>query len=214
MATTLFRMDSIPFCIAWHMVHEMGHGLTAILLRGTFEQLQIFQNGSGVAYTSLENSYLPVNIARACTAAGGLLGPAITGALLISSAKNHKSSMIILRLLIGLMTLSVFLWIRSFWGIAVMGGYIIALTGITFLNSRKLEVITILFLGIQSVLTTFFQIDYLFTKQFEKDGIVQISDTQAIAQNTFGFYWMWAILIIVASVYLLWKSFRFYWSKK
>lgn len=192
----------------------MGHGLTALIVGGTFEYLEIYENGGGVAFSDLGGSYLPLSLASACTAAGGLLGPVITGAILIASAKYHKSSMIILRLLIGLIIISLLLWIRSFWGIVVMSGYTVLLIGITLFKSRKLEVITILFLGLQSVLSTYLQLDYLFTKQFERNGVIQISDTQAIANNTFGFYWMWAIIIAISSGYLLWKSLKYYFNAK
>jgi hypothetical protein len=203
-----------PFVLLGTWFHEMGHGLTALLVGGTFEYLEIYENGGGVAYANLSGSYLPISIARAFMAAGGLFGPVITGATLIISAKHHKSSMMVLRLLIALIIVSLVFWVRSFWGIAVMSGYAALLIGITFFKSRKLEVITILFLGVQSVLSTYLQLDYLFTKQFERNGTVQISDTQAIANSTFGPYWMWAIVIALLSGYLLWKSIRFYFNTK
>ncbi len=203
-----------PFVLLGTWFHEMGHGLTSLLVGGTFEYLEIYENGGGVAYSDIGSTYLPLGLAKACTAAGGLFGPIITGAVLIASAKYHKSSMIMLRLLIALIIVSLILWVRSFWGIAVMSGYAALLIGITFFKSRKLEVITILFLGVQSVLSTYLQLDYLFTKQFERNGAVQISDTQAIANNTFGTYWMWAIVIALLSGYLLWKSIRYYFKSK
>ncbi len=191
----------------------MGHGLTALLVGGSFEHLEIYEDGGGVAYYYLGGSYLPVFMGNALVAIGGLLGPAIVGALLIASAKSHRSSMIALRILIGLMILSLLLWIRSFWGIAVLSSFAVFLFVITLFKSRKLEVVIILFLGFQSVLSTYLQLDYLFTKQFERDGAIQISDTQVIAENTIGTYWIWAILVILMSVYLLWKSFRYYLKK-
>jgi len=192
----------------------MGHGLTALLVGGNFEYLEIYENGGGVAYSNITGTYLPYDIARALTATGGLLGPAIVGALLIASGKFHKSSMIVLRLLIGLMTLSLLIWIRSFWGIVTLSSFVVFLIIITLFKNRKLEVVTILFLGLQSTLSTYLQLDYLFTKQFERNGSIQFSDTQIIAQNTIGTYWMWAIFIICVSIYILWKSFRFYFEKK
>lgn len=202
-----------PFVLLGTWFHEMGHGLTALLVGGTFEYLEIYENGGGVAYTNVGGSYLSVGIANAFIAAGGLFGPVITGGVLIVSAKYHRSSMIILRVLIALILLSLLLWIRSFWGIVVMSGYAILLIGISLFKNRKLEVVTILFLGLQSVLSTYLQLDYLFTKQFERNGMIMISDTQAIAKNTFGFYWMWAIIIAVLSGYLLWKSIKFYFKQ-
>lgn len=202
-----------PFVLLGTWFHEMGHGLTALLVGGSFEYLEIYENGGGVAYYTVGNSYLPTSIANAFVAAGGLFGPVMTGGILIISAKYHKSSMIVLRLLIALMIVSLLLWVRSFWGVAVLSGYIAVLIGITFVKSRRIEIITILFLGVQSVLSTYLQLDYLFTKQFERNGAVQISDTQAIAKNTFGTYWMWAIIIALLSAYLLWKSLKYYFKR-
>ena len=191
----------------------MGHGLTAILVGGSFKHLEIYENGGGVAFYHLAESYMPSFIGNALVAAGGLLGPAIVGALLIVSAKFHRSTMIAIRILIGVIILSLFLWIRSFMGIAVLSSFAVFLFVITLFKSRRLEVIVILFLGLQSVLSTYLQLDYLFTKQFERDGQIQISDTQAIAENTIGTYWIWAVFIILISVYLLWKSFTYYFKK-
>ncbi|KAA1247312.1 M50 family metallopeptidase [Aquimarina sp. RZ0] len=208
-----FGWFQYPFRLLGTWFHEMGHGLTAVCIGGDFKHLEIYENGGGVAYYSLEGSYLPAFIGNALVAAGGLLGPAITGSILIASARSHKSSMITLRVLVGLMILSLIIWIRSFWGIAVMSTFIVLLFVITLFKNRKLEVITILFLGLQSVLSTYLQLDYLFTKQFERDGTIQISDTQAIAENLIGTYWMWAICIVLISMYLLWKSFQYYIKK-
>ncbi|WP_103069221.1 M50 family metallopeptidase [Aquimarina sediminis] len=208
-----FGWIQFPFILLGTWFHEMGHGLTAILVGGSFKYLEIYENGGGVAYYTITNGYMPLSIANALVAAGGLLGPAITGAMLIISGKSHKSARIALRVLIGVIILSLILWIRSFWGIAVLISFVIFLIAITLFKNQKLEVVTILFLGLQSVLSTYLQLDYLFTKEFERDGAIQISDTQAIAENTIGTYWIWAILIVLISVYLLWKSFQFYFKK-
>jgi hypothetical protein len=203
-----------PFILLGTWFHEMGHGVTSLILGGTFEFLEIYKNGGGVAYANLANSYLPSSLAKAIMAAGGLLGPAIIGSIFIAAAKYHKSSMILLRLLVGVIILSLLLWIRSFWGLIVMSAYVFVLLGIMYLKNRKLEVITILFLGLQCILSTYLQIDYLFTKQFERNGAVQKSDTQVIAENTFGVYWLWAIVIMLSRSYIIWKSIKFYFSRK
>ncbi|MFC5047871.1 M50 family metallopeptidase [Aquimarina hainanensis] len=208
-----FGWIQYPFLLLGTWFHEMGHGLTAVLIGGDFQYLEIFESGGGVAYFSLEDSYLPYKTGLALTAAGGLLGPAISGAVLIASAKKQRSAAIMLRILIGMMILSVFIWIRSFWGLVVMTAFIVFLLVIVWLKNRKLEVITTLFLGIQCVLSTYLQLDYLFTKEFERDRDLQISDTEMIAQNTFGTYWFWAILIIIITVFLFYKSYRYYIKK-
>ncbi len=190
----------------------MGHGLTAIFTGGSFSYLEIYENGGGVAYSTVTNKFLPIKIARAIVSAGGLFGPAIAGAILIAGAKKPKSAAILLRLLTGVIILSLLIWIRSSWGVVVLSFFAITFLIITFLKNKKIETAALLFLGLQAVFSTYLQLNYLFTKQFERGGNIQNSDTQTIAENTFGTYWMWGVVIIVLSMFMLWKSIRFYFK--
>ena len=191
----------------------MGHGLTAILAGGSFNYLEIYENGGGVAYSTVTNKFLPIHIARAIVAAGGLLGPAIAGAVLIAGAKKPKSAAILLRLLTGAIIVSLIIWIRSFWGVVILSFFAVVFLIITFLKNKKIETATLLFLGVQAVFSTYLQLNYLFTKQFERGGISQNSDTQTIAENTFGTYWIWGAVIVALSILMLWKSIRFYFKE-
>jgi len=193
----------------------MGHGLTALILGGDFKYLEIFENGGGVAYTAYqrENLFLPYHITRALVSAGGLLGPCFVGCIFIISAIKSKWSLWMLRLLIMIMVISLIVWVRSTIGIGILA--LIALILITILYSKREKLITwsILFLGIQSTLSTYLQLNYLFTGTFIRDGKERTSDTQQIANNLFGTYWLWAFVIILISVFLLWKSYRYYLRK-
>ena len=208
-----FAIAQYPFRLLGTWFHEMGHGLTAICVGGSFKYLEIYANGGGIAYYTLTSQFLPISIGNAIVAIGGLLGPAIAGAVLIAGAKYTKSASILLRFLIGMIILSLVIWIRSYWGIIVLGAFAVLFIVITLLKNKKIEVGTLLFLGMQSVLSSYLQLNYLFTKEFVRGGQVQISDTQAIAKNTFGTYWMWAIIVIAISFYLVLKSIRFYFKK-
>lgn len=205
-----FSKIQYPFRLLGTWFHEMGHGLTALLVGGDFKYLEIYENGGGVAYSTLNNKYLPLHICGALTAAGGLLGPAISGALLIMAARTTKYASILLRVLTGVMLLSLILWVRSYWGIVVLGIFIASFLVIMFIKNKRVERTTVLFLGLQCALSTCLQLDYLFTKNFERDGQVMNSDTQNIAANTFGTYWMWGAFILVISILMLWKSIRYY----
>jgi len=81
---------------------------------------------------------------------------------------------------------------------------------ISFFKNKKLTQLTLLFLGIQSTLSTYLQLDYLFTGEFIMEGNVMKSDTQNIAESLFGSYWMWGLIIILISVLILWRSYRYY----
>ncbi len=202
-----------PFRLLGTWFHEMGHGLTALLTGGKFHYLEIYQNGGGVAYSTVTDRFLPLHICSALTAAGGLFGPAISGSILIIAARSQKHAAILFRVLTGVIILSLMIWIRSYWGIMVLSGFVILFIIIMFLKNKKIETITVLFLGLQCVLSTYLQFNYLFTKQFERHGRVMTSDTQNIAVNTFGTYWMWGALIFIFSGIMLYKSVKFYLRK-
>ncbi|MEW7289716.1 M50 family metallopeptidase [Aquimarina sp. 2304DJ70-9] len=208
-----FGIIQYPLLLLGTWFHEMGHGLTALLLGGKFYYLEIYDNGGGVAYSNVSFSYLDYHIARAITSAGGLLGPAISGAILIASARNRITSKITLWLLLVIIVLSLCIWIHELLALVILSVFAAILFFIAILRVRRLEAFTLLFLGTQCVLSTYLQIGYLFTKQFERDGRIQYSDTQMIAAHLPGTYWMWAILILIITIILLYKSYKYYLKK-
>lgn len=204
-----------PFILLGTWFHEMGHGLTALCLGGNFLYLEIFKNGGGVAFTSYnpQNLFLPYNITRALVAAGGLLGPCFVGSLLIISAVKNKWALWALRVLVLMIIASLIIWVRSIIGIAVLGCISLLLIGVLYSKKEHLIIWTVLFLGLQSTLSTYLQLNYLFTGTFIRDGAEQTSDTQQIANNLFGTYWFWAFIVIFISAIILWKSYRYYLRK-
>ena len=200
-----------PFILLGTWFHEMSHGLTSMFLGGTFHHLEIYETGSGVAYTSEPtNGFISYRINRALVAAGGLMGPCVFGAgLIIASAKPNRSVWF-LRGLIFLMVVSILIWIRSLVGTVILSLIAIVLIIISSRKSKKLAQWTLLFLGIQCTFSTYLQLNYLFTGTFVRDGKMSASDTQVIADNLFGTYWFWAIIIICISGYVLFKSYSYY----
>ena len=83
-----------PFTILGTWFHEMGHGLTAIILGGSFNYLELFPDGSGLAVHT--GNLLFGSIGRAVVAAGGPVFPIIIGSVLIIASVKFKSSNIIL----------------------------------------------------------------------------------------------------------------------
>ncbi len=66
------------------LVHELGHGLAAIISGGTFIRFVIFADGSGLAYTAGGWRILVIP--------AGYLGAALFGAGLIMLGRNHRWS--------------------------------------------------------------------------------------------------------------------------
>src|SRR3954466_10910398 len=69
-----------PLTLFTTWVHEMGHGVTALVLGGRFTELRIFSNASGWAAASASAGWRD-----AMVAAGGLLAPPFVGAVMIAA---------------------------------------------------------------------------------------------------------------------------------
>jgi hypothetical protein len=71
-----------PFRLMVTFVHEMGHGLAAVLTGGQFLSFHVFGDGSGVAFTDggIREAIIPA----------GYLGTALFGALLLYAANRMR----------------------------------------------------------------------------------------------------------------------------
>jgi len=82
------RVIARPLLLFSTLVHELGHGIAAILVGGRFEALLIWNDGSGVAtWTALVG-----RVGHAIIAAGGLVGPAIGAALCLGAGRRSSLS--------------------------------------------------------------------------------------------------------------------------
>ncbi len=95
----LLGLINYPFRLLLTIVHELGHGLAALITGGEFIRFVIFPNGAGLAYTAGGWRFMVIP--------AGYLGVAIFGAVLILLGRNHR-------------------WSRG--AIAVIGGAMIILT--------------------------------------------------------------------------------------
>jgi hypothetical protein len=198
-----------PFTILGTWFHEMGHGLTALLVGGTFHKLELYPNGSGVAYSSLAEGS---RLARAATAAGGLIAPAFVGALLIILGKKPKWAKAGLLALGGFILLSVLIWVRSLFGFFIMALLGAAIITIAVKGKDGLRFFMVQFLGIQAWASMYLSVDYMFSDKAHVGGAIHLSDTAAIAEQLFLPYWVWGGLISIFALLLLlaslWVAFR------
>ena len=194
-----------PFEMLTTYVHELGHGLGAIAMGGNFIELKLFVTGGGVAISS----GVPDGVGRAVTAASGLLAPSIVGGLFILAGRSKLAASTILIGFSGLMLLSCALWIRSVFGLTLVGGL-----GLVFLifgmrSSQGVHQFLIQFFAVHMLVDTLTgTMSYLFTESFERDGQLRHSDTANIAANLGGTYWAWGIVIALISISIFYFSFR------
>lgn len=187
-----------PFTILATWFHEMGHGLTAMLLGGHFDRLLIFANGSGLAYHSSVG-----RLGDALVSAGGLLGPPIAGTFFILSGSHAQRSRLVLGGLGAALLLSTLIWVRSGFGWLMLPLLGVSLLITSLKGPAWLQPMVVQFLGVQACISTYHQLDYLFMGSAVIGGQMMASDTGQIANALLLPYWIWGGLIAAISFVLL-----------
>ncbi len=195
-----------PFALLGTWAHETGHGLAAILVGGKFKSLELYSNLGGVAYSTGT-----ANRKTAFVAAGGLLGPAIVGAIVILfSAREELAPWVVLAIAICVAFTTV-RWVRNRFGFAAMIAISVGLVGSTIYAPANVNIFLGQLIGIQFSVACWNTLDYMFTKHFYNNGRLTNSDTQDISESIGFPYWFWASLISLASAGLLGLSFYIAW---
>lgn len=196
-----------PFTLLATWVHEMGHGLTAILVGGHFEKLEIFADASGLAHTSAAPG-----VRGALVSAGGLLAPPLVGALLLALARGPRRAALLLGLLAATLAASLALWVRSPVGWLALAPLALVLAALTRYTEGGGRMMLARFLGMLLALDTVTRIDYLFTSHATIGGSDRASDVAEIAKALGGPFLLWGGLLAALSILLLgvglWAAWR------
>jgi hypothetical protein len=192
-----------PFTILATWFHEMGHGLMALMLGGNFQKLQIFSNGSGVASYAISSALGP--IAPGLVAAAGPMGPPIAGAALILASRSFKTASLSLKILGGFLLFSTLVWVRSWFGLIAIPLLGLIILGVALKTPRWVQGFVIQFLGVQACVSTYHQLNYLFSYTA---GPLGLSDTAQMQRYLLLPYWFWGGLMALASLAILVQSLR------
>lgn len=197
-----------PFALLGTWAHEMGHGLVAILAGGSFNRLLIFANLGGTAYSSGVGSF-----GRVFVSAGGLLGPAVAGGIVIVLGSREDSARWVLAGLAVLLVLSLLLFVRNVFGWVALGLIAALLGPLALYGPEMAKIFVAQLIGIQFCMASWGTLDYMFTKNFQRDGQIIDSDTQEIAEVLLLPYWFWGGLIAVMSFAIMASSFYIAWIR-
>ena len=195
-----------PFTILATWFHEMGHGITAMLTGSRFDRLLIFPDGSGLAVSlrPADGSWL----ADALISAGGPLGPAIAGALLIIASRTAEATRAALMVLGAALIVSTIIWVRSLTGWLFLPALGLAILVLARRAPPLQQRLAIQLLGVQACISAWKQFDYLFSAGGSVGGQLHRSDTAAMAHVLLLPFWFWGAIISAAIVALLWWSFK------
>ena len=184
-----------PLLLLSTYAHEVGHGVTALLVGGEFDSLKIWADGSGVAMIAALPGWR-----SALVSSGGLLGPAAIGALCFFAARSARLTKWAL-LLGGMTSLLLAVWIvRNPTGWAVALSTAAVCLGVARYGNDGVRRVTLTFIAIQLALSVFSRSDYLFKRVAATGGGSGASDISNIANNLFGPHWFWGAIVGLLSV--------------
>lgn len=198
------NLINYPFRLLLTIVHELGHGLAALLTGGEFIRFQISPDGSGLAYTA--------GGWRLVVIPAGYLGVALFGALLIMLGRDYRASRTVMGIIGGGMILLALRYaVPTIFSGQILVGLLTTLASLIFgaiflavalKASAKVVIFLLHVVAIQAGLTAF-------TDIFTVVGLSTLlwsapaNDARSMAQLTFIPAIVWAVVWVVAALVLI-----------
>lgn len=174
------------------MVHEMGHGVAALISGGEWRRFDMFFDGSGVA-----QAFGTSDLTEAFICAGGLCGPAVIGALFMVLGLRPRLARYALGATGAFLAIALLLWVRGAFGIVFVTAVAVTCLGIALRATAETAQIALVFLATQLALSVYAGGGYLFTATATgemTDGKTTPSDVGIMADSLGGPYWMWGLV--------------------
>jgi Peptidase M50B-like len=203
------RVFAYPFILMSTLVHEMGHGLSALAVGAHFKAFHMWADGSGVAYIDGQTN----RIGHAIIAAGGLIGPAIAAALCFIVAKRDALARISFTILGASLIICEFLFVRNVFGWIFVGGLAATFLWLAQQKRTWLAQTALVFVALQLSLSVFSRMDYLFMPTALTAQGRMPSDVSQIADALFLPYWVWGGVCAFFSLTVLFLGMRSYVRK-
>lgn len=196
-----------PLILISTLVHELGHGVAAMLVGSEFIEFKMWQDGSGVAVHTVPGSAA----AKAFISAGGLCGPAVAAAGMMAAAQDGRWARYALGAFGAVLALALVLVVRNGFGAAFTGVLAAAALVIAIRGGAHLAQAALLFLAVQLALSVYSRGDYLFMQWAETTQGRMPSDTQQMAEAMGGAYWFWGAMCGAFSIAMLAVGALVFW---
>jgi hypothetical protein len=200
------RALSYPFVLLSTLAHEMGHGLAALAIGGSFSSLELFTDGSGVATTATATA-----LQNAFVAAGGLVGPSLTAVALFVMGKTPARARFCLGLTALLLVAALAFVVRNTFGWVFVTALAALCAMVAWKGRDWLTQLLLVFGATQLALSVYSRGDYLFTPIAHTGAGALPSDAAQISEGLFFPYWFWGGLCGAFSIAVLLFGLRYYW---
>lgn len=207
-AVPILRYLAYPLLLLSTLAHEMGHGLAALLVGGSFLSFNMWPDGSGVARWAGGGGRLE----GALVAIGGLIGPAIAAAIGFAAGKTERGARRLLVFSGVFLTLSFVLFVRNPFAWLFVGLLAAFCFWIATWKRADLAQLVVIFLALQLALSVFSRGDYLFTASAETGNGPMPSDVAQIAAALFLPFWFWGALCGAVSIVVLGYGIKTFWK--
>jgi hypothetical protein len=179
------------------ILHELSHGLAAVLTGGEIVKIEISQQVGGVCWTRGGSRFI--------VASAGYLGSIVWGGIILIIAARTKYDNILGMVTGGLLILVSLLYIRNLFGFLFTVGFGVFLLIISYAAKNKIVDILMKFLGMTSCLYVIIDIksDLIDRSNIgsDADTIAQLLGTQSLSVPI-GFVWI--AIAAVAFGFFLW----------
>ncbi len=175
------------------LVHELAHAMAALVLQGSVMEIHLFEDQSGVTYTSFQEGWMLIPIALA-----GYIGASLfTFVLFFLYTKEQIKGGLILVAVLAAAALSLF--IRNRYGMAWSIGFVVITTIIAIWGSNWLSkgfYLLIAFLCLVESVVSSFVILYLAIMDPSAAG-----DATSLSQTTNTPAFVWGFLFVAVSLW-------------
>lgn len=189
-----------PLLLLSTLVHELGHGIAAMIVGGSFQKFVMHADGSGVATWTHRGIG---GMAQAFVSAGGLCGPAVGAAVCFGMARRASWARYTLGAFGFLLILAEILVVRNGFGFGFVAIVAAVCLLIAFFASEAMTQVSLVFLGVQLALAVFSRADYLFVEGGYVNGQFMGSDTKHMEAALGLPYWFWGGLCAAFSLVVL-----------
>jgi hypothetical protein len=188
-----------PFVLFSTWIHELFHGMAALSVGGSIEWLNIYPDGSGLAYTNIPDAMFQ----RAWVAAAGYQGTAVVGGIMLMFRRTNVGVRIVTGGIGLAMLLTCVLFVRNAFGLAVllMMGILITFAGWYLPLFWVGELYALL--AATTCLNAITSIQVLFfVTESSIGGVSQSSDAMTMQEVTMVRYQLWALIWLVLAFWM------------